>query len=63
MSRFFRGFRALPIRSRLALLVEAAVAFAVAAVSVTCWFIVQGKLYEQVEDDLTKAAIAHLIGR
>ncbi|MCM1968761.1 HAMP domain-containing sensor histidine kinase [Streptomyces sp. G1] len=57
MSRFFRGFRALPIRSRLALLVAAAVAFAVAAVSVTCWFIVQGKLYEQVEDDLTKAAI------
>ncbi len=57
MNRFFRGFRALPIRSRLALLVAAAVAFAVAAVSVTCWFIVQGKLYEQVEKDLTKASI------
>ncbi|MDL2078894.1 HAMP domain-containing sensor histidine kinase [Streptomyces sp. GXMU-J15] len=57
MSRFFRGFRALPIRSRLALLVAAAVAFAVAAVSVTCWFIVQGKLYEQVEGDLSRAAI------
>jgi two-component system sensor histidine kinase MprB len=34
--------------------VAAAVAFAVAAVSVTCWFIVQGKLYEQVNNDLEK---------
>ncbi|WP_189717167.1 sensor histidine kinase [Streptomyces phaeofaciens] len=36
------------------MLVAAAVAFAVAAVSVTCWFIVQGKLYEQVNADLEK---------
>ncbi|MFE6335496.1 ATP-binding protein [Streptomyces sp. NPDC057798] len=49
-----RRFRALPIRSRLALLVAAAVAFGVAAVSVTCWFIVQGKLYEQVDKDLAQ---------
>jgi two-component system sensor histidine kinase MprB len=28
------------------------VAFAVAAVSVTCWFIVQGKLYGEVDDNL-----------
>jgi two-component system sensor histidine kinase MprB len=34
------------------MLVAAAVAFAVAAVSVTCWFIVQGKLYDQVDEDL-----------
>lgn len=54
MNRVARRFRALPIRSRLALLVAAAVAFAVAAVSVTCWFIVQGKLYEQVNNDLEK---------
>ncbi|MFD5629694.1 sensor histidine kinase [Streptomyces sp. NPDC127072] len=47
-----RRFRSLPIRSRLAMLVAAAVAFGVAAVSVTCWFIVRGKLYEQVDDDL-----------
>ncbi|MGW0912081.1 sensor histidine kinase [Streptomyces sp. NPDC002784] len=52
MRRVLRRFRALPIRSRLALLVAAAVAFGVAAVSVTCWFIVQGKLYEQVDSDL-----------
>lgn len=38
------------------MLVAAAVAFGVAAVSVTCWFIVQGKLYEQLNDDLRKAA-------
>ncbi|MFI1359094.1 ATP-binding protein [Streptomyces sp. NPDC020898] len=55
MSRLVRRFRTLPIRSRLALLVAAAVAFAVAAVSVTCWFLVQGKLYEQLNDDLKKA--------
>lgn len=52
-----RRFRALPIRSRLALLVAAAVAFAVAAVSLSCWFIVQGKLYGQVDDDLKKASV------
>ncbi|GEC09250.1 two-component sensor histidine kinase [Streptomyces spinoverrucosus] len=52
MNRLSRRFRALPIRSRLALLVAAAVAFAVAAVSVTCWFIVQGKLYGQVDEQL-----------
>lgn len=34
------------------MLVAAAVAFAVAAVSVTCWFIVQGKLYEELNNDL-----------
>ena len=56
MSKVLRRFRSLPIRSRLALLVAAAVAFAVAAVSVTCWFIVQGKLYDQVDADLKKLA-------
>ncbi|MEU6353528.1 HAMP domain-containing sensor histidine kinase [Streptomyces sp. NPDC047072] len=49
-----RRYRSLPIRTRLSLLVAAAVAFAVAAVSVTCWFIVQGKLYDQVDADLKK---------
>ncbi|AVV41907.1 HAMP domain-containing sensor histidine kinase [Streptomyces sp. ID05-04B] len=56
MNRVVRRLRTLPIRARLSMLVAAAVAFAVAAVSVTCWFIVQGKLYEQVNDDLRKAA-------
>ncbi|MGV9556611.1 HAMP domain-containing sensor histidine kinase [Streptomyces sp. NPDC003401] len=52
MNRVARRLRTLPIRARLSMLVAAAVAFAVAAVSVTCWFIVQGKLYEQVDRDL-----------
>ncbi|MER5753147.1 HAMP domain-containing sensor histidine kinase [Streptomyces sp. NPDC002088] len=56
MSKVGRRFRTLPIRARLSMLVAAAVAFAVAAVSVTCWFIVQGKLYEQVNDDLQKSS-------
>ncbi|MFI0091125.1 sensor histidine kinase [Streptomyces bobili] len=54
MKRLVRRFRTLPIRARLSMLVAAAVAFAVAAVSVTCWFIVQGKLYDQVDGDLKK---------
>ncbi|MFF3709061.1 HAMP domain-containing sensor histidine kinase [Streptomyces phaeochromogenes] len=55
MRKVLRRFRSLPIRSRLALLVAAAVAFGVAAVSVTCWFIVQGKLYEQVDRQVDSA--------
>ncbi|MER7968114.1 HAMP domain-containing sensor histidine kinase [Streptomyces sp. NPDC005840] len=54
MSGVGRRFRALPIRARLSLLVASAVAFAVAAVSVTCWFIVQGKLYDQLNNDLQR---------
>ncbi|MGW7424312.1 sensor histidine kinase [Streptomyces sp. NPDC054813] len=57
MNRLARRFRTLPIRARLSMLVAAAVAFAVAAVSVTCWFIVQGKLYEQLDNDLGKGLL------
>src|SRR5690606_11827730 len=56
-SGLLRRFRTLPMRARLSLLVAAAVASAVAAVSVTCWFIVQGKLYEQLDKDLEKATV------
>ncbi|MGJ5754898.1 two-component system sensor histidine kinase MprB [Streptomyces puniciscabiei] len=56
MSRLVRRYRSLPIRARLAMLVAAAVAFAVAAVSVTAWFIVQGKLYDLVDTDLQNSA-------
>jgi len=56
MTKLAHWFRTLPIRARLSMLVAAAVAFAVAAVSVTCWFIVQGKLYDQVDSGLGKAA-------
>lgn len=47
-----RRLRALPLRSRLALLVATAVAVAVAAVSTTCWFVVRGKLYDEVDAKL-----------
>jgi two-component system, OmpR family, sensor histidine kinase MprB len=56
VKKLVHRFRTLPIRARLAMLVAAAVAFAVAAVSVTCWFIVQRKLYDQLNDDLNQAA-------
>lgn len=55
MNRLTRRYRALPLRARLAMLVAAAVAFAVAAVSVTCWFIVERKLYNQLDLDLQKS--------
>ncbi|GGW54119.1 HAMP domain-containing sensor histidine kinase [Streptomyces xantholiticus] len=45
-------FRALPLRSRLALLVATAVAVAVAVVSTACWFVVRGKLYEELDGKL-----------
>ena len=35
-----------PLRSRLALLVAVAVAFAVAAVRDACWFLVRGQLID-----------------
>ncbi|WP_328321933.1 sensor histidine kinase [Streptomyces sp. NBC_00388] len=47
-----RWFRRLPLRSRLAMLTAAAVAFAVAVVSVICWFLVQGKLYDEIDSKL-----------
>ncbi|MEU9347460.1 HAMP domain-containing sensor histidine kinase [Streptomyces sp. NPDC048278] len=56
MNRLTARFRTLPLRARLSMLVAAAVAFAVAAVSVTCWFIVQGQLYNQVDNDLQKVS-------
>ncbi|MFF4661129.1 sensor histidine kinase [Streptomyces sp. NPDC001381] len=56
MKKLVRRFRTLPIRARLSMLVAAAVAFAVAAVSVTCWFIVQGKLYEELNNDLEQGS-------
>jgi two-component system sensor histidine kinase MprB len=45
-------FHALPLRSRLALLVATAVTIAVAAVSTVCWFVVHDKLYDAVDDKL-----------
>jgi two-component system sensor histidine kinase MprB len=45
-------FKALPLRSRLALLVAAAVGFAVAAVAVAAWFFTRDALLSQFDDSL-----------
>ncbi|MEU7067571.1 HAMP domain-containing sensor histidine kinase [Streptomyces sp. NPDC053429] len=45
-------FRALPLRSRLALLVTVAVAVAVAAVAVVSWFMVRTQLRDQLDSSL-----------
>ncbi|WP_370066592.1 sensor histidine kinase [Streptacidiphilus sp. MAP5-3] len=43
------------LRGRLALLTASAVALAVAIAALACWFLVQGQLYGQVDDNLTNA--------
>ncbi|MFI6639675.1 sensor histidine kinase [Streptomyces sp. NPDC050504] len=50
-----RRLRSLPLRSRLALLVTAAVAVAVAAVAASCWFVTRAQLTEQLDDALRGA--------
>lgn len=52
MSGLVRRVRALPIRARLSLLVAAAVAFAVAAVSLACWFVVKSVLVSSLDEAL-----------
>ncbi|MGC9442480.1 sensor histidine kinase [Streptomyces sp. WG5] len=52
MRGLVRRFRALPLRSRLALLVAAAVAFAVTAAAVACWFVVKSVLVDSLDEAL-----------
>lgn len=47
-----RRYRAMPLRSRLAMLVATAVAVAVAAVAVACWFVTRAQLQEQMDNSL-----------
>ncbi|WP_415949866.1 ATP-binding protein [Streptomyces sp. KLOTTS4A1] len=49
--------RRLPLRSRLALLVTAAVAFAVAAVATASWLVVRAELRSQLDDSLRSADV------
>ncbi|WP_051860388.1 sensor histidine kinase [Streptomyces anulatus] len=49
-----RRFRALPLRSRLAMLVATAVAVAVAAVAVACWVTTRERLTEQLDTTLSQ---------
>ncbi|GGS17798.1 two-component sensor histidine kinase [Streptomyces aureoverticillatus] len=53
MNPLVRRFRALPLRSRLALLVATAVAVAVAAAAVACWFVVRNVLVSSLDDALS----------
>ncbi|MET8689859.1 HAMP domain-containing sensor histidine kinase [Streptomyces sp. NPDC004732] len=53
MNRVLRRFHGLPLRSRLALLVATAVALAVAAAAVTCWFVVRNALLDSLDDALS----------
>ncbi|MFG2672611.1 sensor histidine kinase [Streptomyces sp. NPDC048445] len=50
-------FRALPLRSRLALLVAVAVAVAVAAVAAACWFVTRAQLEHQADATLRAAKV------
>ncbi|MCV2461834.1 HAMP domain-containing histidine kinase [Streptomyces sp. ICN988] len=52
MTSLARRVRALPIRARLSLLVAAAVAFAVAAAAVACWFVVKSVLVSSLDEAL-----------
>ncbi|RNL71770.1 cell wall metabolism sensor histidine kinase WalK [Streptomyces sp. I6] len=47
-----RRFRALPLRSRLALLTATAVAAAVAAVAVACWLLARAQLRDELDNSL-----------
>ncbi|WP_371777052.1 sensor histidine kinase [Streptomyces sp. NBC_01438] len=50
-------FRALPLRSRLALLVAVAVAVAVAAVAAACWFVTRAQLEHQADATLRSSNV------
>ncbi|MFI9629111.1 ATP-binding protein [Streptomyces sp. NPDC052042] len=52
MTGVLRRLRALPLRTRLALLVATAVAFAVAAVAAACWFVTRAQLKDQMDSSL-----------
>ncbi|MFG3286328.1 sensor histidine kinase [Streptomyces sp. NPDC048111] len=47
-----RRYRAMPLRSRLAMLVATAVAVAVAAVAVTCWLLTRAQLRAELDSTL-----------
>ncbi|MFI8522245.1 sensor histidine kinase [Streptomyces sp. NPDC085481] len=50
-------FRSRPLRSRLALLTALAVAVAVAAVSLACWFVTRAQLEGELDDSLRSAQL------
>ncbi|MFD7458898.1 MULTISPECIES: sensor histidine kinase [unclassified Streptomyces] len=60
MNQAVRRLRALPIRSRLALLVTTAVAVAVALASAACWFITRAQLTSQFDTTLRHTQVHEL---
>ncbi|GHB67164.1 two-component sensor histidine kinase [Streptomyces xanthochromogenes] len=52
MNRVLRRYRAMPLRSRLAMLVATAVAVAVAAVAVACWLLTRAQLRAELDTTL-----------
>ncbi|MBC9719182.1 HAMP domain-containing histidine kinase [Streptomyces sp. TRM66268-LWL] len=56
-----RRFRALPLRSRLGLLVATAVAVAVAAVAAACWWLTRDQLRNQMDDTLRSMNVSQQI--
>ncbi|MFI6849810.1 HAMP domain-containing histidine kinase [Kitasatospora sp. NBC_00085] len=54
--RLVRWYRAQSLRSRLTFLTAAAVAVAIALSALACWFIVEQRLYDQVDRNLATAA-------
>lgn len=55
-----RRFRALPMRSRLALLVATAVAVAVAAVAAACWLLTRAQLQSELDNSLRNTSESQL---
>lgn len=58
MTGALRRLRALPLRSRLALLVATAVAIAVAAVAAGCWFATKAQLESQMDSSLRNVSVS-----
>ncbi|WP_326766875.1 HAMP domain-containing histidine kinase [Streptomyces sp. NBC_01591] len=58
MTGALRRLRALPLRSRLALLVATAVAVAVAAVAAACWFVTRVQLENQLDASLRNVSVS-----
>ncbi|MFI6061772.1 sensor histidine kinase [Streptomyces sp. NPDC051286] len=57
MTGALHRLRALPLRSRLALLVATAVAVAVAAVAAACWFVTKAQLDQQMDNSLRNVKV------